>query len=331
MTNNNKLPFELEKREVIVRLDEATDQKYGKSPSQLTMQELLQCGFVVINKPRGPTSHQISEYVKLMLGTESAGHSGTLDPNVTGVLPVALTKATKVQQALLNAGKEYVCLMHIHQEYSEEKIRNTCKKFVGDIMQLPPVKSAVKRELRKRTIYYLDVLEVDGKDVLFKVGCQAGTYIRKLCSDIGEKLGSGAHMQQLIRTKAASFNDKEMISLNELADAHSKWVESGDETQLRKFVHNINHSVSHLAHIWVGDGAINPICHGAPLAVPGVLKIHTGIKKGDMIAIMSLKDELVCLAKAEMSTDQILKEKNGIAAVLTRVVMDENTYPKIRK
>ncbi len=319
------------KREIIVRADEKTNPAYGKPVGDQTMQELLDSGFVVINKPRGPTSHQISEYTKNIVGVETSGHSGTLDPNVTGVLAIGLNKSTKILQALLNAGKEYVCLMHVHQELSEEKIRNTCKKFIGDIMQLPPVKSAVKRELRKRTIYYLDVIEVDGKDVLFRVGCQAGTYIRKLCSDIGEKLGCGAHMQQLIRTKAASFNDKEMVSLGELADAYAVWKESSDESKLRKIVLPINSAVRHLPHIWVGDGAINPICHGAPLALPGVCKLHSHIAVGDMVALLSLKGELVCLAKAEMSSEQMQTEKNGIAATLVRVVMDENTYPRIKR
>ena len=331
----SQLPFEKVSRQVTIRIDEKSDPAFGKSPFEQTIAERIENGFVVINKPRGPSSHQVGEYVRNILHAKTSGHSGTLDPNVTGVLAVGLNKATRVLQALLGAGKEYVCLMHIHQEFSEEKIRNTCKKFVGDIMQMPPVKSAVKRELRKRTIYYFDVIEIDGKDVLFRVGCQAGTYIRKLCSDIGDKLGCGAHMQQLIRTKAGSFTYAQMVSLNELVDAYAKWQGNQNDTQseiqLKNMILPINSAVAHLPHVWVGDGAINPMCHGAPLAVPGVCKFQTNIAVGDMIAILSLKDELVCLATAQMTSEQMKNEKNGIAATLVRVVMDENLYPRMKK
>ena len=136
-----------------------------------------------IDKPKGPTSHQTSDYVKKILHIDKAGHSGTLDPAVTGVQPVALGKATRITQFLLTAPKEYVCLMHIHQEVDEKNIKDTISQFLGKIRQLPPLKSAIKRVERTREIYEFEVLEIKGKDVLFRVKCQAGTYVRKLCFD----------------------------------------------------------------------------------------------------------------------------------------------------
>ncbi|MEK6922103.1 MAG: RNA-guided pseudouridylation complex pseudouridine synthase subunit Cbf5, partial [Nanoarchaeota archaeon] len=173
----NLLPFEKIKREIFIRKEAETSPKFGKKPEERTTKEHVTLGIVNIDKPAGPTSHQVSGYVKQILHLSKAGHSGTLDPNVTGVLPIALSEATKVIQALLPAGKEYICIMHLHGDYSEEQIRKTCASFIGKIKQLPPLKSAVKREWRYRKIYYLDVLEIDGRDVLFRVGCQAGTYI----------------------------------------------------------------------------------------------------------------------------------------------------------
>ena len=160
----------------------------------------------------------MADYVKKILKLDKAGHSGTLDPGVSGVLPIALQDSTKIVQVLLPAGKEYVALAHFHQESSEEEKRKVFEKFIGKIRQLPPVKSAVKREERERSIYYIDVLEIDGKDVLFKVGCQGGTYIRKLIHDMGKELG-GAHMAELRRTKAGPFNESQLVSLHELSDA----------------------------------------------------------------------------------------------------------------
>src|SRR3989338_478532 len=176
-----KLPFENISREILVRKKAETDHNLGIKPEKRTVDMIINYGVVNIDKPKGPTSHQVSDFVQKILGINKSGHSGTLDPAVTGVLPIALGRATRVVEYLLHAGKEYVAVMHLHKEVSEEGVRVVFKEFTGKIMQKPPIKSSVKRVVREREIYYVDVLEIDGKDVLFKVGCQAGTYIRKLC------------------------------------------------------------------------------------------------------------------------------------------------------
>src|SRR5256714_6279304 len=135
---------------------------------------------------------------------------------VTGVLPLALEDATKTIQAFLLTGKEYVCLMALHGEVEEKKIQAVLEEFVGDILQRPPVRAAVRRDVRKRRIYYIRDVEIDGREVLFRVGCQAGTYIRKLVYDVGEVLGVGAHMRELRRTRAGSFTEEESFSLYDL-------------------------------------------------------------------------------------------------------------------
>src|SRR3989338_6108317 len=166
--------------------------EYGKAPEERTIPELLKSGIVNIDKLKGPTSHEVADDVQKILHIKKAGHSGTLDPAVTGVQPVALEKASRITFFLLTAPKEYVGIMHLHKDVEEAALREAIKKFTGKIQQLPPVKSAVKRVERTREIYEFEILEIKNRDVLFRVKCQAGTYIRKICSDMGKELG-GAH------------------------------------------------------------------------------------------------------------------------------------------
>lgn len=175
------LPFERIDRTPLIRQQATTTEKFGCDPQKRSVKELLDYGIVNLDKPSGPTSHQVSAYVKGVLHLNKTGHSGTLDPGVTGILPVALGRGTRVVQSLLTAGKEYVCLMQLHEERSTKEVEAALKKFTGKITQMPPVKSAVKRQWRKRNVYYNELLDHKGTEVLFRTGCQAGTYIRKLC------------------------------------------------------------------------------------------------------------------------------------------------------
>ena len=307
-----------------------TSDKFGKNPGDRTVKELLDTGIININKFSGPTSHQVSAYVKEILKLKKAGHSGTLDPKVTGVLPVAISRATKVLQTFLPAGKEYVCIMHIHKEVSNEQLDAVFKKFIGKIKQLPPLKSAVKRQWRFREIYYLKLLEQDKQDVLFRVGCEAGTYIRKLVHDIGQDLGCGAHMAQLIRTKAGPFTDKDMYSLQDLADAFHYYNE-GNEKYIMKIVKPIDYSLPHVLRVYVLDTTVDTICHGATLKIPGLSKIQEGIGKDDTVAIFTLKDELIALGTALMCSKDMMRKNRGIAIKTSKVFMPTGTYPKVEK
>ncbi|GEM_PF-124014 len=168
-------------REVLVRTHDVTDPRYGCRPGERPMREHIRLGVINLDKPIGPTSHEIVAWVKRVLEVRRAGHSGTLDPKVSGVLPVALGDATKLTQALLPAGKEYTCVMHLHGEVPRHKLEQALREFEGEVYQRPPVRAAVKRALRKRRIYYIELLECEGRDVLMRIGCEAGTYARKLC------------------------------------------------------------------------------------------------------------------------------------------------------
>ncbi|MFQ5620271.1 MAG: RNA-guided pseudouridylation complex pseudouridine synthase subunit Cbf5 [Candidatus Nanoarchaeia archaeon] len=322
-----KLPWEEVEREVLVKQDVGTDPKYGHKYDERPVELLLQYGIVNVNKPAGPSSHQTSAYVQEAIGISKAGHSGTLDPKVTGVLPVALGKGTRVVQALLPAGKEYVCLMHLHEAVDKKKVKQALRKSVGKIKQLPPVKSAVKRQWRERMIYYVEFMEMNKQDVLFRIGCQAGTYIRKYCTDFGKSLGVGAHMAQLIRTKAGPFTFDNMVTLQDLKDAFFYWKE-GDEKLIRHCVQPVEEGIGHLGKIWVTDTTVKSLTHGRDLAVPGVARVNTKIAKKDLVAVMSLKGELVALGEASMDSETIIRSEKGICVRIKKVFMESDVYPR---
>ncbi|MCZ7398594.1 MAG: RNA-guided pseudouridylation complex pseudouridine synthase subunit Cbf5 [Candidatus Methanoperedens sp.] len=322
------LPSE-KKRETLIKSEDKTDEKYGKKPEERPLEEYIRKGVINLDKPAGPTSHEVTSWVKKILNLDKAGHSGTLDPNVTGLLPIMLSEATRAVDALLTAGKEYVCLMKLHTAMPEKKIRSIFSEFTGEIYQKPSIKSAVKRETRVRTIYYLELHEIEDNNVLFKVGCEAGTYIRKLCHDMGMALGTGAHMQELRRTKSGPFReDEKLITLHDLRDAYIEWQESGNENQLRKVINPMEFGLSHLPKIVIRDNAVDAVCHGASLAAPGVLTVETGIERGDLVAIFTLKGEAVSFGRAQMKSNEILKAATGIVSTTDRVLMEISTYPK---
>ncbi|HLC60759.1 MAG TPA: RNA-guided pseudouridylation complex pseudouridine synthase subunit Cbf5 [Candidatus Nanoarchaeia archaeon] len=320
------LPFEKIKRKILLRKEAETDYKIGCNPSERKTEDIINYGIVNIDKPKGPTSHQVSDYVQKILHINKSGHSGTLDPAVTGVLPVALGRGTRIVQGLLTAGKEYVAIMHLHKEVEEKLLKETIQKhFIGKIMQLPPIKSSVKRQLRPRTIYYLDILEIDGNDVMFKIGSEAGTYIRKLIHDLGQKLKVGAHMAELRRTKAGPFDESTLFPMQELIDAYYYWKEEQNDKFIRKAIQPIEAGAKHLPKIWVFDTTVESLCHGTDLKVPGIGKLNSQIIKNDKIAIMTLKEELIALGTSQMSSEEMLGEK-GLAVRTEKVFMQPGTY-----
>jgi len=325
------LPFENIKRKILIKKEAETSSQYGKNPNERTVEELLEYSIINLDKPKGPTSHQVSAYIQKIFSVNKSGHSGTLDPKVTGVLPTAIGRATRVVEQLLTSGKEYIVLMHLHKEVDESKVRKVMNEFIGTIKQLPPIKSAVKRQWRDRTIYSLDILEIVEQDVLFKVACQAGTYMRKLCSDIGEKLGIGAHMAELRRSQTGPFKEETLVTLHDCMDALQVWKDENNEDYIRRVLLPIEKAVDHLPKIWVLDTTVDTLCHGANLHVPGIAKLESDIEIDQTVAIMTLKNELVSVGEIKMNSNQILNEEKGVAVNSKKVFMLPSTYPKIEK
>ena len=296
--------------------------------SDIEINQLLESGVVNLNKPMGPTSHQVSSWVKHMFGVSKVGHGGTLDPRVSGVLPLAFMSGARILNILTYTSKEYVGVMRVHRDLPLSRIKQVCLEFEGDIYQFPPLRSAVKRQLRVRTIYSLEVLENNGRDVLFKVTCAPGTYIRILVRDIGLVLGSGAHMQELRRVRTGVFHEHDSVTLHELKDAFVFWQEEQVETLLRQCIWPKETLLLNLPKIIVQDSAVDALCHGADLAVPGVMEFEESRRTGEPVAMFTQKGEGVAVGLTKMKTEEILDESSGVVAKTTRVLMTPGTYQK---
>lgn len=290
--------------------------------------EVFRRGVFIADKPQGPTSHQVSAWVRDLAGAERAGHAGTLDPRVTGVLPIAFDGATRALDAMLVGDKEYVGVLELHQDVPDDRLRAMFRRFVGPIYQMPPVRSAVKRELRVRTIHELDLLERDGRLVLFRARSESGTYIRTLANDLGEALGIGGHLADLRRTRTGPFTERHAHPPTELQDAIAFWRQDGDDSRLRSLILPMERLIDHLPKIVVKDTAADAICHGADLHVPGVASMAPGVAKGALVALFTAKGEGVALAHAMMTPSQYDSVRKGVVADTKRVLMEPGTYPK---
>lgn len=328
--NKNLLPSD-KKRKRIIKVQTKTNPNYGKSPKERNIKEILNNGIINLDKPRGPTSHQVDAWIKELLEVDKVGHGGTLDPNATGVLPIAIGDAVKALQVLLAADKEYIGLMRLHGNADRKRILETCKSFEGEVTQVPPVRSAVKRVTRKRQIYYFEVIQIENRDVLFRVGCESGTYVRILCVDIGKKLKVGAHLAELRRTRVGNLKEEDSFILQDLKDAYTFWKEDKNDKEILSVLLPMERLLDHLPKIIIRDSAVDALCHGASLAIPGVVQIDSDFKKGDLVAVLTLKDEGVALVNTTMSTEEIIQKDVGVCAKLERVLMKKGTYPPIWK
>jgi len=317
-----------ESEQLLVKSQDDTNPKYGCKPENRSIDSLLQYGVINLDKPSGPTSHEVVSWVRKILGISNSGHGGTLDPKVTGILPCALGKATRVLSALLSAGKEYIGVLYLHKPEEKKKIEKIFKLFTGRIYQRPPLISSVVRKLRIREIYYSEVIEVNNNHVLFRVGCESGTYIRKLCFDIGESLCSGAHMLELRRTRVGNFKEENLITLQNLKDSYSLYQIEGDDYYLRKIIQPMEKMVSHVPKIYVRDTAVDALCHGADLASAGVCYIDARIKKNTIVALMTLKKELIGFGTALKDAMHIYKAKSGILIKTNKIFMERGIYPR---
>jgi len=280
-------------------------------------------GIILIDKPRGPSSHQVTAWVKDMLGCR-AGHSGTLDPQVSGVLLVMLGNAVRLAPLLLKHDKEYVCLMRLHADVPRERVEQIAQEFTGRIYQRPPKKSAVKRSLRIRSIHRIEILDVDNRLVLFRVLCDAGTYIRSLCHHIGLALGVGAHMQELRRTKSGSFDEHMVNTLHDLKDACMR-AAAGDDTALCSMILSVDAAVPDLPRVIIRNTAIDAICHGAQLAGVGVVTCDP-FKKGATVAVISRNNEFICISTALLPSSEFAPGAPGLVIAPTAVFMRPGTY-----
>jgi len=315
--------------ENLVKINEdITNPEYGVYYDKRSIESLLEYGLILIDKPPGPTSHEVVAWTKRILALPKIGHSGTLDPQVSGVLPLGLGEGTKALGVLLLGPKEYHALGRLHSLPPKEKLQQTLDLFRGEIFQKPPQRSAVVRQTRSRTIYELELLEQKERLILLRVLCEAGTYIRKLYYDMGEILGPGGSMIELRRSRVHQFSEDNLVTMHQLADAFASWKENGDSRKLEKMILPIEHALSEIKSVVIRDSAIDSLCHGAQLAIPGILEISLGLQQGDLVAIYSQKGEVIALAESLLSENEIIDNTKGYAFQTKRIIMKPNTYPK---
>ncbi|WP_049982056.1 RNA-guided pseudouridylation complex pseudouridine synthase subunit Cbf5 [Halorubrum sp. BV1] len=258
-------------------------------PEERRIPELLRFGVLNLDKPAGPSSHQVSAWMRDAINDtlstldpegepiDGVAHAGTLDPKVTGCLPALTGTATRAAQVFLEGRKEYVAVLELHAP-APDGFRDAVAEFEAEIYQKPPRKSAVTRRLRTRTIDDLDVLAIDGRQALLRIRCESGTYVRKLCHDIGLATGVGAHMGHLRRTATDPFDDRDLCTLQDLVDALA-WAEGGDETPLREVVRPAEDALVHLPAVTIAPSAARNVATGAPVYAPGVIDVDDAAEK----------------------------------------------------
>jgi len=319
----------LSQLENLVKINEdITNPEHGVYYDKRPVESLLDYGLILIDKPPGPTSHEVVAWTKRILNIPKIGHSGTLDPQVSGVLPLGLGEGTKALGVLLLGPKEYHALGRLHSLPTREKLEQILDLFRGEIFQKPPQRSSVVRQTRTRTIYELELLEQKERLVLLRILCEAGTYIRKLYYDMGEILGPGGSMIELRRSRVHQFSENNLVTMHQLADAYAVWKENGNDSKLSKMILPIEHALSEIKSVVIRDSAIDSLCHGAQLAIPGILEISSGLMQNDLVAIYSQKGEVVALAESLLSETEIKDNTKGYAFQTKRIIMKPNTYPK---
>jgi len=295
--------------------------------------EYLRYGVINLDKPANPSSHEVVAWLKRILRVEKTGHSGTLDPKVTGSLIVCIDRATRLVKAQQGAGKEYVCVCRLHNSIAggRKSVEQALEALTGALFQRPPLISAVKRQLRIRTVYSSRLYEYDAERNLavFWVSCEAGTYIRTLCVHMGLILGVGGHMQELRRVRSGICSEDEgLATMHDVLDA--MWVLDNlkEESYLRRVVLPLEVLLTNYKRVVVKDSAVNAICYGAKLMLPGVLRYDADIDVGDECVLMTTKGEAIAIGICQMSTAVIATCDHGVVAKVKRVVMERDTYPR---
>jgi tRNA pseudouridine55 synthase len=293
-------------------------------PDDRSPAELLGFGVVNLDKPPGPSAHQVSDWVRDMVADEvgeeavdKAAHAGTLDPKVTGCLPTLLGDATRLAQVFLEGRKEYVAVLELHDSVPSD-IEAVAAEFEGPLYQKPPRKSAVVRDLRVREVDDLAVLEATDRQALLRVRCESGTYIRKLCHDLGLALGTGAHMGHLRRTATDPFDDTDLATMHDLADALAFWAEDGDDGPLREVVDPAERALAHLPGVTIAPSAAEAVADGAPVYAPGVIDADDEAREdGTLVTCYDPNGSAVCLGRTagEFDADE------GTVVELERVLV----------
>jgi H/ACA ribonucleoprotein complex subunit 4 len=305
-----------------------TDEAFGCSPDDRTLEQRLASGFILLDKPAGPTSHQLAAWARSLLGLERLGHGGTLDPFATGVLPLMAGRCMKITNKILKHKKTYIAVLRFKSMPDEGLLAEVMASLTGRIYNVPPEVSAVKVQVRTRTIHAFELLDIDGNDALVRIVCDAGTYIRTMARDMGLLLNTPVELKELRRETSGAFSLDQCVTMDQLADAVWLWKECGEEAALKAMVHPIEKLLAKAPRCQIKDSAVAAVAYGAPLLRPGLVTLPVGLKKGKELLVTSLKNEAVGYVKLRADADDIAVMQDGEIARPSMVLMDTDVYPR---
>eukprot|EP01117_Protostelium_nocturnum_P011189 TRINITY_DN4063_c0_g1_i1.p1 TRINITY_DN4063_c0_g1~~TRINITY_DN4063_c0_g1_i1.p1 ORF type:complete len:543 (+),score=261.80 TRINITY_DN4063_c0_g1_i1:1484-3112(+) len=315
-----------------IRTGQYTPIASGSTPLRRKIEEHVRTGIINLDKPSNPSSHEVVAWIKRILKVDKTGHSGTLDPKVTGSLVVCVERATRLVKSQQGAGKEYVAVVRFHSALEDEKkLAQAIQTLTGALFQRPPEISAVKRRLRIRTIYESKLLEYDNDRHLgvFWVSCEAGTYIRTLCVHLGLLIGNGGFMQELRRVRSGILTEKDhLATMHDILDAQYQYENNKDESYLRWAIKPLEFLLTNYKRVVVKDSSVNAICYGAQLMMPGLLRYEAGIDVGEEVVMMTTKGEAIAIGIAQMAAAELGFCQHGVVARIKRVIMERDTYPR---
>ena len=312
----------------ILDSEATTEPSYGSSPDERSLDALLASGFILLDKPAGPTSHQLAAWARDLLGLDRLGHGGTLDPFATGVLPLMAGRCMKITNKILRHKKTYIAVFRFKTMPNEEDLLATMERMTGRIYNVPPEVSAVKVQVRTRRVFSFDLLGMDGNDAVASITCDAGTYIRTMARDLGLMLNTPVDLKELRRERSGIFDLSQCVTMDEFADAVWLWKECGQDEALRRIVHPIEKLLVDVRRCEIKDSAVAALSHGAPLLRPGIVSIPANMDKGAELLVTSLKGEAVAMVKLKEDTNALIGMEQGDVGRPTMVLMDADVYPR---
>ena len=313
---------------IILESNTETLAEHGSAPDARTIDQLLEGGFILLDKAPGPSSHQVSAWARDLFGLEKLGHGGTLDPFATGVLPLLAGKAMRLTGTILTHDKSYLAIFKVHGGIDRSALDDAMSNLTGKVYNVPPEISAVRVQVRTRTISEFKILDIEGESVLVSIKCEAGTYVRTMARDLGLLLNTIVELKELRRPSSGEYTLAQSVTMQQIADAYWLWKERGDETAMRRILHPVETLLLDLPRIVVKDGAAAALSHGAPLLRPGLVSIAKDLKAKQEVLIVTQKGEVVALAKLSVTGSTIQEMKQGEVAKPHTVLMKQDTYPR---
>ncbi len=312
----------------LLQSDVSTNPAHGTLPDERDLEALMRSGFILIDKPAGPTSHQLAAWARDLFGLDRLGHGGTLDPFATGVLPLMAGRTMKITNKVLKHTKSYIAVFRFKTVPDSTELASAMAQLTGRIYNVPPEVSAVKVQVRTRRIHTFEHLDMVGQDLVARITCEAGTYIRTMARDLGLMLGGPVVLKELRRETSGLYRLEHCITMDQLADAVWLWKECGEEGALRNVIHPIEKLLVDVPSCTVKDSAVAALTYGAPLLLPGLVSVPSGLKKGSELLVKSLKGEAVAFVTLKVDSDTIPSLENGEVARPSAVLMDTDVYPR---